>query len=286
MGDIRFIVPFGRQGAADRAARAFTRSLVEGPRLTIENIPGAGGFAGVERANSLAAAGEPVLLLSTPTTHILLPARRGAHAAPSDAFKPVLGLGSAPNVLLVSAKLGVRSVDQLIARAHAGDLTYASAGAGQTIHLCTALFCAQAGIRMLHRPYDGGSASAYGDLIAGTVHVYFDNLLGCRERVERGEALALAVSSPLRSPHLPSIPTLVECGFPGHALDVWMGVFGSKPPAAGRFIIEDALAKDLGGLGLEGGPIDADALAARVQQSRSTWTRALDSTGEQSPMRG
>ena len=241
----------------------------------MENIPGAGGLNGVERANALAAANEPVLLLGTPSTHVLLPARLGASAAPHRAFRAVAGLGSAPNVLLVSPRLAARSVEALVALARRDRLAYASAGAGQTIHVCTALFCEQAGIAMEHRPYEAGSAAAYGDLVEGRVHVYFDNLLGCRERVARGDAIALAVSARRRSALMPGVPTLAECGFPHHALDVWLGVFAAHADVA---LAHANLAPPLRELGLEGGPLPAPDLERAVAESAPAWTRALAAT--------
>ena len=248
--------------------------------ISVENVPGAGGLKGVERANALAAREEAVLLLGTPSTHVLLPARLGASAAPDRAFHPLAGLGSAPNVLLVSPRLAARSVEALVALARGEQLVYASAGAGQTIHVCTALFCRQAGIAMRHRPYEAGSAAAYDDLIAGRVHVHFDNLLGCRERVARGEAIALAVSSRRRSAFLPGVPTLAECGFPDHALDVWLGVFAAHvEPALEREATRRLgdLAGGLHELGLEAGPLDPRSLEAIVAASAAPWTRAIAS---------
>jgi tripartite-type tricarboxylate transporter receptor subunit TctC len=263
------VVPFGRDGAADRAARAFASSprapqcgAGPGPDFLIENLPGSGGLLGVQRANALARKGDPVLLLATPSTHILLPGRIGAAAVVDPSFKPVRDLPSGPNVLLASTRLGVRTVAELIERAHAQSLVYASAGTGQTIHICSALFCALAHVPMAHQPYAEGSAAPYEDLVAGKVHVYFDNLLGCLERVARGEAVALAVSAAERDPRLPAVPTLVECGFPEHALDVWLAVFGANLDAAA-----------LDRLGAEAASVTH--LEQRVERSRLQWARAL-----------
>ena len=273
MEPIRFVVPFGSAGAADRAARALAL-----PDMAIENLPGAGGRDGVERANALAQGGAAVMLLGTPSTHILLPTR--SRVGPLEAFAPLMGLGSAPNVLLVSPRLGVTTVAELVEHAHATPLIYASAGAGQTIHVCTALFCEQAGVRMAHRPYEAGSASVYEDFAAGRVDVYFDNLLGCRERIERGDAVPLAISATRRHPLLAGIPTLVECGFPHHALDVWLGVFGASLEARSLAAIErlrgdPAFAVKLSALGLSGGPSSAGDLARQVRDSQHAWMAAL-----------
>ena len=260
----------------------------EAAPIEVENWPGAGGEAGVRRANALAVAGEAVLLLATPSTHLLLPARRGAEAAPSALLRALVGLGSAPNVLLIGTgdrprTRGVRDsspVSALLARARVEPLVYGSAGAGQTIHLCSALLCELAGVCMTHRPFEGGSADAYAELAAGRVHLYFDNLLGCREAIARGEVEPLAVSAATRSPVLPDVPTLAECGYPDHALEVWFGVFGAGLPTALAQRLRPAsadtvLASQLAHLGLEGGACDAADLPARMSASEAGWRRAF-----------
>jgi tripartite-type tricarboxylate transporter receptor subunit TctC len=276
----RFIVPFGFDGAADRVARAFALSLAAGS-VPVENVPGAGGLSGVERANALAAAREATLMLATPTTHVLLPLRLGGEAAPSPAFTPLAGLGSAPNVLLVSTRLQVHDVRGLVERAKRERLTYASAGTGQTIHLCTALFCREAGVAMEHRAYDQGSAAAYAGIAAGRVHVYFDNVLACGEAIDSGLVVPLAVSAARRTARLPNVPTLVECGFPRHSLDIWFGVFGAHLDAAARREIDAArgdraLVSRLQACGLSGPVTSGAALAATIDASRAAWRMALE----------
>jgi tripartite-type tricarboxylate transporter receptor subunit TctC len=247
----------------------------------IENVPGEGGLAGVRRANALAREGrEPVLLLATPSTHTLLAARLGPSAAPDGAFVPAAGLGTAPNVLLASPCLGARSVEALVERARAGDLVYGSAGAGQTIHLCTEYFCRLADIRMTHRPYDAGSAHAYADLVAGNVHVYFDNLLGCRQAIARGDAVPLAISARARNALIPEVPTLAERGYPDHTLDIWFGVFAAGLEGDARCVAgarhDPALAARLREAGLSGEVLAPEALAAQAAAAANAWRRALE----------
>lgn len=264
------VVPFGRDGASDRAARAFAEAFeaAGGDRLAVENVPGEGGLAGVRRANALAREGRPALLLSTPTTRVLLPARLGSVAAPDAAYEPLLGLGSAPNVLLAAPRLGVDSLAALLTLARSRALTYASAGAGQTIDVCTRELLRRARASMEHRPYDRGSELAYAGLARGEAHVFFDNLLACRGRIAAGEVVPLAVSSGRRSPFLPEVPAVAET-FPGYALDVWLGVFAAHASEsiralAERLAADGNLARTLRELGLEGGPQPAAAFAAAV----------------------
>jgi len=238
----------------------------------------------VRCANALARDGKPVLLLATPSTHILLAERLGEAAAPDARFVPLAGLGRAPNVLLVSPRLGVKSVEELVDRARSERLAYGSAGAGQTIHVCTAYLCALAHITMRHVPYDRGSAHAYADLVAGRVHVYFDNLLGCRDAIARGDAIPLAVSARERNRLLPQVPTLAERGYAGHSLEIWFGVFGAGlADTVARDIDsirgEPALRESLAAVGLSGIVAEGPALAREIDASREAWRRALESAG-------
>jgi tripartite-type tricarboxylate transporter receptor subunit TctC len=117
---------------------------------------------------------------------------------------------------------------------------------------------------MTHWPYDAGSEAPYADLQSGAVDVYFDNVLACGPRIARGEVVPLAVSAAQRTELLPHVPTMIEQGYPGHVLEVWLAVFGAHLEAQGR-------------VQLGGGPAESARLAARIESSRMAWTRALAS---------
>ena len=83
------------------------------------------------------------------------------------------------NVMVVPPSLPVKTVAEFIAyaKAHPGELSFASSGNGTSVHMSGELFKAMTGIDMVHVPYRG-SAAAYPDLLSGKVHVLFDNLPG------------------------------------------------------------------------------------------------------------
>ncbi len=282
---VRLVVPFGRDGASDRAARVVARRLsAAGIEVDVENWPGQGGLTGLQHAAGLDG---PVLVLGTPSTHVLVPVLEPLEWRSFDSarrWSPLLGLGSSPNVLLVSPRLGAATVQELIAIASgpAAPLTYASAGSNQTIHLCSAYFCRLAGLTMRHRPYAGGSADAYDDLVAGRVQVYFDNLLGCVDRVAAGDAIPVAVSSSHRVDALPQVATLVELGYPQHVFEIWMALWGAGLEAGVRALLESmagdaGFAGELRRVGLSGGPIPASTLVTTIDASGSRWIGALES---------
>jgi tripartite-type tricarboxylate transporter receptor subunit TctC len=146
---------------------------------------------------------------------------------------PVAGLMRLTNVMVVPPSLGVTTVAEFIALAKArpGELHYASSGNGTSVHMSAELFKMMTHLNMVHVPYRG-AAPAYPDLLAGRVHVLFDNIPGAVGFVKAGRLRALAVTAAVRSAALPDIPTLAET-VPGYEASVFYGVSAPKgtPPA-------------------------------------------------------
>jgi tripartite-type tricarboxylate transporter receptor subunit TctC len=135
-------------------------------------------------------------------------------------------------VMLVPPSLGVTTVAQFIALAKArpGELHYASSGNGTSVHMSAELFKMMANLDMVHVPYRG-AAAAYPDLLAGRVHVLFDNIPGAMGFIKAGTLRALAVTTATRSAALPDIPPVADT-VPGYEARVFYGVSAPKgtPP--------------------------------------------------------
>ena len=146
--------------------------------------------------------------------------------------EPVAGLIRFPNVVVVHPSLPIKSIPELIAyaKANPGKLNMASSGNGSTIHMSGELFKMLTGINMVHVPYRGG-APALTDLLAGQVHVMFDNIPTCAEHVKSGKLRGLAVTSTTRSEVLPDLPTVADF-LPGYEASAWYGISAPKntPP--------------------------------------------------------
>jgi tripartite-type tricarboxylate transporter receptor subunit TctC len=233
---VTLVVPFGKDGASDRLARAVCTRLAQrwGVAVETDNLPGDGSVAGMAQAARSRADGH-TLLFGTSTTHGIAPALRlDMPCDPLTDFAPLALIGWAPNLMLARPGLA-QSVAEVIAlaRRKPGQLRYASAGAGQTIHLCAALFAAQAGIELTHVPYAAGSMAGLADLMAGHVDLMFDNALAALPHVRAHRVEPLAVAATLALPELPGVPTLDEAGVEGCAADIWMGLFAPRatPPA-------------------------------------------------------
>lgn len=240
---LRMIVAFPPGGGADVAARIVSIELGRelGQSVVVENVGGAGGQIGAQRAASAAPDGY-TLFLGTPSTHGTNPAVYPKLSYdPIKDFAPVVLLGSSPFMLITRADMKVASVKELIAEAKArpGQLNYASYGNGSINHLIGELFFSMADIKAVHVPYKGG-APAMADLVAGRVDFTFDGSAALGQ-VRTGKAKVLAVGSPQRWSVLPDVPTVSEAGVPGFEAFTWYALFA--PAATPRPIIDFLNAK-------------------------------------------
>jgi tripartite-type tricarboxylate transporter receptor subunit TctC len=120
--------------------------------------------------------------------------------------------------------LPVKSVKELIAlaKAHPGQLNYASGGIGSAQHLPMEMLRVAAGIDLVHVPYKG-LGPAYSDVLGGQVPMMFSGVSNVVPYRKSGRLRVLAIGSPKRSPALPDVPTVAESGVPGYSFDAWSG---------------------------------------------------------------
>ena len=289
---IKLIVPFPPAGSTDISARAVAGKLGErlGQPVVIENKAGAGGNIGTEQAAKAPADGY-TLLVGTVGTHAINSSLYSK--MPYDHvrdFAPVILLSTTPNVLVVHPSLPVGSVRDVInlAKAKPGELTFASSGAGTSIHLSAELFKSMAGVQMTHIPYKG-SAPMVIDLISGQVNMAFDNLSSSIAHIKGGKLKALATTGSKRSPALPDLPTVSEAGLTGYDSTSWNGVFA---PAGTPKEIIDRLNRELRAIlespetrkffadqGAEAGGGTPEQLASFVRAETAKWSKVVKDSG-------
>ena len=223
---VKIIVPNPAGGTADALPRIIADALgsVWKQAVVVENRPGAAGNVGAESFSRAPADGY-TLLASPPTTLAINQSLYKKLNYDATKFKPVTVLGSSPNVLIVSPKLGVSTVKELIekAKADAGAIAYGSQGVGSTGHLTAALFETMAGVKFNHVPYRG-TAPAMNDLVGGHILFMFDNMSSSLPQHQAGTLKIIAVCTPERSPYLPDVPTMAEAALPGFASITWFGL--------------------------------------------------------------
>ena len=222
---LRYIVPFPPGAFNDTLARTLSAELPKtlGQPVIVENRPGGNTIPATDLAAKSAPDGYTLYGAALPFSVI-----QSLYKTPFDVtkdFAPITLAGVTPNLLVANPSAPVSSVKELIAyaKANPGKLNYASTGNGTSNHLSFELFKSMTGTNVTHIPYKG-SAPAVTDLIAGQVHVMFDNTPNVLPHVRAGKLKALGVSSKSRSALAPEIPTVDEAGVPGYDVGVWFGV--------------------------------------------------------------
>jgi tripartite-type tricarboxylate transporter receptor subunit TctC len=139
-------------------------------------------------------------------------------------FERAAGIISAPMVIDVNPSVPVKTVPEFIAYAQAnpGRLNMGSGGIGTSQHIAGELFKMMTGVDLVHVPYRGG-APAIADLVGGHVQVMFDVLPESIEYIRAGKLRPLAVTTAMRFPALPDIPTVSDF-LPGYEANTWWGV--------------------------------------------------------------
>ncbi|HEY2256229.1 MAG TPA: tripartite tricarboxylate transporter substrate binding protein [Variovorax sp.] len=226
---IRLIVPYAAGGPIDLTARILAEKVKDSlGTVIIDNKPGAGGNIGADMVAKAAPDGLTIGIAATATNAVnpWLYAKMPFDAGTD--FAPITQMVRVPNVLVMNAetarRLKIETVADLIAygKANPGKLNYGSGGNGSAGHLAGEMFKKQAGIFAVHIPYNGGNPAQLA-LLSGQVDFNFDNLATAAPNIRSGKLKAIAVTTALRSPALPDVPT-VAATLKGFSIDTWWGL--------------------------------------------------------------
>lgn len=231
---VRIIAPSSAGGILDLTSRLVGEKLsrqLDKP-VVVENMPGGGGFIGMQG-----------MLNAVPDGHTLVMGSLGPNAAnyslysklpyKMEDFAPVISVISMPSVLVVNPKLPVKDLDSLrsYAKSRNGDIAMAISTMGASSHLIGEVLKRELGISAINVVYKG-AAPAITDLVGGQVDFMVDNMITAKPMIEAGRLRALAVFSEGRSPLMPDVPTVAELGYPQLTGGTWLGLFVSAktPP--------------------------------------------------------
>src|SRR6478736_3561131 len=287
---VRWVVGYPAGGTTDILARLIGQWLSEhlGQQVIIENRPGAGNNIGTEAVINAPPDGYTVLRVN-PANGINASLYRKLNFDFIRDIAPVAGLTRVPNVMEVNPAVPAKTVQELIdyAKANPAKVNLASSGHGTSVHLSGELFKMMTGLNLLHVPYRG-SAPALTDLISGQVQLMFDNMPSSIEHIRAGKLRALAVTTAVRSPALPDVPTVAET-VPGYEASAWFGMGAPKgtPPEIINKLnaqVNAALADpniqarlaDLGGTVMAGTPADFGKVIADETEK---WTKVVNAVG-------
>ena len=230
---IRLVVTFPAAGAPDILARLFADKAQFGQPVVVDNVAGAGGNIGADKVAKSPPDGY-TLVMGTVGTHSINGALypKMSYDMVKD-FTPVGHVASAPNLLVVTNDLPVKSVAELITylKANPNKLSFGSPGIGSSVHVSGELFKSLTGTTMQHVPYKGRQF-AIPDLVGGQIQLMFDNMPSALPMAKDGKIRALAVTTAKRSAAAPELPTVAET-LPGFEATTWFAMFApaGTPPA-------------------------------------------------------
>jgi len=230
---IRAMIPFAAGSSLDIVGRLVLDPLSSqlGQPVVVENRGGAGGTIGTGMVAKADPDGYTILIQAS--AHSAAPAAYPniTYDVAKD-FVAIILFGPLPNVTVVAPASGIKTLKDLVAKAKAGSITYASAGVGSATHWAAERIRVAGGFTGVHVPFRGGP-EALTEVMTGRVDFTSMGMSAALPLIKDGKLTALAVSTPNRSRTLPDVPTTIEAGLPDSDYVYWMGLFvpAKTPPA-------------------------------------------------------
>jgi tripartite-type tricarboxylate transporter receptor subunit TctC len=232
---VKIIVPFSPGTGMDILARTIGPKLSEmwHEAVVVENKPGASGNLGAYQGAKSPPDGY-TLVMGASTLIINTALYRNMQYDPLTDLEPI-GLAANASLLLVAhPKLGIASVQELIAKAkeNPGHYVYGSPGIATPHHMAMELFKNRAGVDIVHIPFSA-TGPAVTQLLGGEVPLMFLPVHVAIAHVKAGKLVALAAGGAKRSPLAPDVPTLGELGLRDADTDIWYALWApAQTPAS------------------------------------------------------
>jgi tripartite-type tricarboxylate transporter receptor subunit TctC len=265
-------------------ARVFADGLQkmwDGKPVIVEYKPGAGTMIGMDYVAKSEPDGHTIGMVVTPM--VILPALR---KMPYDTLKdlaPVTMTGTSAIMIAAAPNLPTNDLRGVIemAKKNPGKMTYASPGAGSSMHLAGELLKQQAGIDILHVPFKGG-AQAYPEVMSGRVELQLDPTFGINRHVQAGKMKGIAVTSSKRDPQAPDVQAVAET-IPGfEVLSINGIVVAGRTPRAlvdrlnadfRKLLAQPDVAKRMEGFGITVVGNSPDEFAKFIRDELERWTK-------------
>lgn len=230
---VRIIVGFTAGSSTDITARIFALKFSEAWHMpvTVENVPGVGGSAGVDRVAKSAPDGYTLVWGANGALTINPSLMSKLAYDPTRDLAPISQLLMMPSILATNVDVPAKTLPELLALAkkEPGKLSYATPGVGTPQHIAGELLKSLAGVDIVHVPYRGAQ---FTDVIGGRVTIAFQNVGALLPTVRDGKLRGIVTTSLKRSPNIPELPTVAESGFPGFEAISWFGLMApaGTPP--------------------------------------------------------
>lgn len=213
-GPINLIIPYppgGSEALGRRIATTMAKNI--GQPIVINNVPGASTQVASFRVKEAKPDGYTIYV-SSPPEFVMGPAfYSNLKFDPMKDFTLISFHAEAPYMLLISAKLGVKTYEEFLAKLKAApnDIRFGSYGPLSQVDILARRFKKETGINFDIVPYNGG-APAFNALMGGEIHAVFATPIPTRGFIADGRMVPVAVTTAKRSKLFPNVPTLSETG--------------------------------------------------------------------------
>ncbi len=285
---VKIVVPFAPGGTSDILARMIAPklSLTLKQTVVVENRPGAAGNLGASIVAKSDPDGHTLLLMDLSSLAVAPHLYTTLTYNPVKDLAPVSMISFSPYLLAVNPKLGVKSVEELLAygKKNPDKLVFAHAGVGSGNQIVGLELAKYWGIQWVTVPYKGGSA-AINAVLAGEANVIVNASTATLPYVKNGQLVALAVSGDKRFESLPNVPTYKELKLPAADSGSWQGVLvasGTPAPVVAKLNTEiNAILRDpevvsrIAAQGASPVPMTPQALAKWMQESSVNFGKVI-----------
>ena len=249
-------------GNPDVLARLLSQRLSEvfGQSFVVENVPGAGGVLAAKRIATSSPDGYTLMINDSGALAINITMNPDANYKLAD-FTPITALATVPTALVIIPSVPANNLSEFItlAKSKPDAMNYGSAGPGSIHHLTMEIFAEQAGVKLVHVPYRGGTALVNG-LLTGEIQAGWSGLPNVIAQINTGKLRGLCVSVLQRAASLPNVPTCDEAGIKGFDIADMLGLQGPADmspqvverlqSAVAKIIREPAMAERMAILGM------------------------------------
>jgi tripartite-type tricarboxylate transporter receptor subunit TctC len=288
---IKLIVPFPPGGTSDVMGRMVNDELgkILKQPVIVENVGGAGGVVGTERASKAPADGYTIIQTGVGQNAVAHGLDPNLKYNSNTDFIHLTQVHTGPNVLLVHPSLPFKTLKDLVdfAKANPGKLDYGYTHASSG-HMAMELFKQTAGIFLTGIPYRGGGPMMT-DLLGGTIKIMFINQDVALQHVKAGKLRPLAVTTVKRNPLYPDVPSIAESGYKGFESLSWSGLSIQKgtPPAVVekleaamvQVMNSPAIRQRLESQGFVVPTLGSKAYTAFVANEIPRWTKVIKTAG-------
>lgn len=233
---LRFIVPFPPGGTSDIVGRLVAQPVSDRLKqpVVVDNRPGGGTTIGA-KAVITANDGAHTLFVSNSAPISIAPFLFDALPYdPVKDFTHAAMIGTTPNAFFVSSTIPVETLAQYIdwVKSQGKPVPFGSGGGGSIGHIVGEMFKNELKLQMEHVAYKG-STPMFQDMLGGHLKVGVNTLPEVWEFAKQGRLRVVALTAPARAKIAPSVPTVVELGYPQLVAENFVGISGpAGMPAA------------------------------------------------------